>query len=121
MSKAIAGTVYFKIDGNQYSLRGNIDIDPAVKMREPIVGADGYHGHKTTPQAPFFTIELSDLPELSIRSFEEMTDVTCTIQLESGKTYLLRNACCEKAPNLNPTEGSLSLKFFGPEFEEILA
>ena len=45
-----AGRIYFKVDGTQYDAKGKFSYNLGLDKREAIVGADGVHGYKSTPQ-----------------------------------------------------------------------
>lgn len=119
MSKRIAGTCYFKADGESFNLRGSFTVSPDPYEREGVAGLDGVHGYTETQRVPYIEGEISDHADLSLKKIREMRDVTITAELANGKTYVLRNAWAASARDLNAGEGSMTLRFEGLECEEI--
>jgi len=119
MPKPVAGMAFIKVDSKQYNLRGNLKIKIAKVEREGIVGLDGVHGHKVTPVLPSFEMDITDAPDLSIEELNAIEDATITVELLNGKNYLLRNAWCASAIELDAAEGQFTASFEGMSGEEI--
>lgn len=119
LCNVVAGVVYFRIDGVQYWLRGECQIEMAMLEREMVVGQDGIHGFIEKPVAAKITCKLTDRPDLSVGWLLTLCNVTVTVELLNGKVYLLRNAVCIKAGPLDTTNGELEVEFDGTA-EEIL-
>jgi len=49
----VGGIIRFSIDGVQYRAKGNFSYMIGNPKREAVVGSDGVHGYKETPQALF--------------------------------------------------------------------
>lgn len=118
-NKIIGGVAYLKVDGTQYSLRGNLKVSPSSRERTGVAGQDGVHGYTEVPRIPFIEGDISDSGGLSVLDLEKLTDVTVTAELASGKTYVLRNAWVSGAREVNAAEGSMTLRFEGLSCEEI--
>ncbi len=119
--KAIAGTAYFKLDAQQFDLRGNCRVNMAAFQREGVVGLDRVHGFKQTPVIPYIEVELSDQPTLSLANLMGVSVGTVTVELINGKTYVLREAYCATAVELNVDDGMFQIRFEGAKGEELLA
>jgi hypothetical protein len=117
---AIAGVAYIKVDGNQLSLRGDLTISPFLVEREGIAGADGVHGYKETFRVPHIEMTVTDRGDLSLEEIQNITNATITAELINGKNYLLRNAWCATALELDAIEGQLTVRFEGMSGEEVL-
>ena len=118
---AIAGILYLKVDGRQYSLRGSVNISPHSRTNTPVTGQDGFHGHIEREVAPTIEAEISDRGDLSIMALQSITAATITAELVNGKTYILNEACFEGPAVLNGTEGNLTVKFFGSRCIELMS
>jgi hypothetical protein len=79
----VAGVAYIRVDGAQYSLRGNLVVSIDSAEREGIPGQDGIHGYIERPRVPFIEGDLSDIGGLSIEQLRRMSNVT------------VRSMCCE--------------------------
>lgn len=119
MPKPIAGTAFLKVNGNQFQLRGDLNISIAGVEREGIAGLDGIHGPKEMPRVPFIEATLSDSSGLSLEDIMAIQDTTVTAELINGKVYILRNAWVATAIELDGGEGSFKVKFEGLSGEEI--
>jgi len=113
----VAGTAYFKIDGVQYMLRGNMKISLGSFERESVVGQDGYHGIKETPQASFIECDITDQANLDLNVLEQLSNVTVTAELINGKVAVLRNAYQINKLELDAGEGQITVRFEGPKGE----
>lgn len=117
----VGGIAFIRIDGLQYKVRGNAKYSTAASERESVAGMDGVHGYKETVKVPFVEMDLSDSGSLELKSISAKTDITVTLELGSGKQFVLRNAWCVTAPELDATEGQFTVRFEGLSAEELLA
>lgn len=115
----VAGTAFFKVDGTQYSLRGNMNVSLGNVERESVVGMDQYHGIKEIPKAGFIECDLTDHPDVDINTLNQLEDVTVTVELINGKTGVLRNAAQVTPIELNVVDGQMKVRFEGPKGEWI--
>ncbi len=121
MPKAIAGTAYIKVDGQQFDLRGNLKVNISPVEREGKAGLDKVHGFTEKPVVPYIEGDFGDRGDLSITDLQSITDATVTAELVNGKNYLLRNAWVATAIELDGGEGQFTVKFEGVEGEELPA
>lgn len=118
MSKRIGGTAFLKVDGEQYALRGNFTVSPSGFERTGVAGLDGVHGYTETPRVPFISGDISDSDGLDVRRIQALKGVTVTAELASGNTYVLRDAWCASAIEINAAEGSMTVRFEGMSGEK---
>jgi len=117
----VAGTCFFKVNGTQYSLRGNMTISLGGFEREPVVGLDQFHGIMEKPRASFIECDVTDTADLDLKVLENLENVTVTCELINGKVAILRNAYQTTALELKAEDGSLTVKFQAPEGEWLAA
>lgn len=115
----VAGAAFFKVDGVQYSLRGNLTVSLGNVERESVVGMDQYHGIKEIPSASFIECDLTDQPDIDLNTLEALSDVTVTAELINGKVGVLRNASQINKLELNVNDGQTTVRFEGPKGEWI--
>jgi len=115
----IAGTAYFTIDGQRYSLKGNMTVALGARERETVVGLDNIHGFKEMPAAAFIECDVTDKPDFNINDLNDLEDSTVTVELINGKVGVLRNAWQVNNIELNVDEGELTVRFEGPKGEWI--
>lgn len=119
MAQRIAGVAYLKVDGGMYPLRGNFTVSPSALERAGIAGQDYVHGYSELPRVPFIEGDVSLVAELSMEDIEAITNATVTAELANDKTYVLREAWCRSALELNTREGQTRVRFEGVECDEL--
>lgn len=119
MAQRIAGIAYLKVDGALYPLRGNFTVSPSSLERAGIVGQDYVHGYSELPRLPVISGDVSLVPELSMDAVEAVVNSTVTAELANNKTYVLREAWCTSALELNTREGQTRVTFQGVSCTEL--
>ena len=105
----IGGTCYFKIDGQQLSLTGGIEVPMNKTVNDDIIGLDGSVDRKETHRAPYVkgTFKVpKNFPVSKITSSDEMT---ITAELANGQVYVLSSACCTAKRTIMPKKARLIL------------
>ncbi len=119
MAQRIAGVAWLKVDGGLYPLRGNLTVSPSSIERTGIAGQDYVHGFSELPRIAVISGDVSLVPELSMDDVENVTNAVVTAELANGKTYVLREAWCTSALELNAREGQTRVTFQGVSCDEI--
>lgn len=111
MGEKVAGTAYVKVDGAQMVVTGNVEVPLSKKKRETIT-----KGHfKEEDVVPFVSGEFVIPKGLNIEKIMGGTNMTVTVELQSGRTYVLSGAYVVDEPALGSDEGKSSIKFEGTE------
>ncbi len=118
MSDALAGTAYMSLDGQRVQLAGEYTWKPSTDTREPLLGMDGYHGHKTKPTQGEIHGKVRDSKRVSVKQLGDATDITITVELVNGKVIIGRNMACMEPPEVDAEEGTIDMKWFGPQVGE---
>lgn len=119
MSQRRAGILYLKIDGAILDAKGNFTYNAGMPKREAIVGADTVHGYKETPQVAFIEGEITDRPDLNLKTLAALDDITATLELSNGKVFVIRQGWYAADGNVQTEEGNIQLRIEGKEGEEI--
>src|SRR5215471_15523348 len=119
MAQRIAGIAWLKVDSDMFPLRGNFTVSPSKYERAGIAGQDYIHGYSELPRVPYIEGDVSLDPALSMDDVEAVTQSTVTAELANGKTYVLREAWCRSALELNTREGQTRVRFEGITCDEI--
>ena len=120
MANRIAGIAYLLIDGAQVALRGSFTVSPSKLERTGIAGQDYVHGYSEMPRVPFIEGDISTLPVTSTIFLEGIVNSTVQADLANGNTYVLTQAWCKSALELNTREGMMRVRFEGVTCNEIL-
>lgn len=106
-----AGRIYFRVDGVQYDAKGEFTYNLGQDKREAIVGADGVHGYKETPQVAFVEGAITDSADLDLDALSLSDNVTVTLELVTGKTIVLANAWFAGEGSVKTGEAEISVRF----------
>jgi hypothetical protein len=106
-----AGLIWLKIDGRQVEAKGDFTIQPGQPKRDAIVGADGIHGYKETPQVAYIEGAITDSADLDTVDFRKITNSTVTLQLNNAKTWVLEDAWYASEGTLTTGEGEIGIRF----------
>jgi hypothetical protein len=111
----IGGTCYFKIDGQQLSLTGGIEVPMNTAVKDDIVGLDGSVDYKETHRAPYTKGTFKVPKGFPISKIITSDSMTITSELATGAVYVLSNAWLHGEGNHNAEEGTAELEFHGIE------
>ena len=117
----LAGIIQFQIDGTTYPAKGSFSYNPGIPKRDPIVGSDGVHGFKETPQVPFIEGEVTDMGHMRIADLIGVHDALATLSLANGKTFILHGAYYAGDGTVSTEEANIGLRLEGSAGEEITA
>ena len=118
-SQRRAGLIQVQVNGEVYDAKGNWTYNLGKPMREAIIGADGVHGFKETPQVAFIEGEITDRGTLDIGALAQTENATVTLRLGSGKTVALADAWFAGDGTGNSEEANVAVRFEGSSAEEI--
>lgn len=119
MSNPIGGRLSFKIDSVKYKAKGAFTYNLGRDKQEGVVGADGVHGPKLTPQIPFIEGAITNDGSVDTAVLVGSRNVTVTLELANGKTIVLRDAWHAGEGSTGSEEGEMSIRFEGMAAEEI--
>lgn len=118
-SRKVAGVVYFKINGTQYSLSGDLTVAPQRKTRTGVTGLSHEVYFKEEAHVPYIEGTFFLTKEVSIKAIEAMEDETVTAELVTGQTFILSNAWCANEIVANLAEGTAPIRFEGADCKEM--
>lgn len=119
MSQRRGGLIQLQINGEVYDAKGNFTYNIGRPKREAIIGSDGVHGYKETPQVAFLEGEITDSGTLELERLVGLTGATVTLELANGKVIALREAWYAGEGTGNTEEGNIGVRFEGKGGEEI--
>lgn len=119
MSRRLGGTIEFKMDGEQYLVKGEFTYNLGIPKRETIIGKDGTHGYKEVQQESMCEGSISDHADLDLEKFFKAEAFTSTLKLSNGKTIVFREAWNASEGNVSTEEGEVEIKIVSMGAEEI--
>lgn len=106
-----AGLIWVRVDGRQIEAKGAFTIQPGQPKRDGIIGADGVHGYKETPQIAYIEGALTDNPDQDTVALLQSTGATVTLELNNGKVWILRDAWYAGTGELTTEESELNVRY----------
>ena len=118
MSTPKFGIKSLVIDGKRHLCKGEVEYNTGAPKREPVNGADQFHGLKYSGQHAFIKGSLTDPGDLNVSDIVGLTDVTVTANLVNGKavTGTLSNV---SEGTMKTGEGELEFEFVGAKVQEL--
>lgn len=114
-----AGIISLAINGINHDAKGSFAYNLGKVLRESIVGADGVHGYKETPQVAYIEGEITDRGDLDLAALLDTTDASVTLALANGKVIILRNAWFAGEGTANTEEANIEVRFEGKGADEV--
>ena len=110
-SKRIAGTCYFKVNGNQLetTVDGEVDVSLLTVKRETL--KPGFY--KETEQNPRMTGTFLFTKDFPMQTLEVQDDMTITVELANGKVATLQEAYVVDETTVKNADGTIELTFEG--------
>lgn len=119
--RIVGGIIEVKVDGQIHRAKGDFTYNPGVAKREAVIGSDGVHGWKETPQVPFIEGEFTDVgaegPDMI--ALRKVKSATVFLQLGNGKAFVLRDAVYAGDGTSHTEEGNMDVRFEGMSGEEV--
>lgn len=113
--RKLAGTCYFKIDGQQFSVTGGIEMPLNTVVRDDVVAMNGEVFYKETHTAPYIKGTFVVTKNLPIEKFKQNDEMTITAEVVNGMVYVLSNAWLHGESSYNAEDGTVDLEFHGQE------
>lgn len=114
-----AGLIQVQVGGVIQDAKGSWTYNLGNPKRETIIGADGVHGFKETPQPKFIEGAITDRGNLDLAALTSTIGATVTLQLSNGKTIVLGNAWYAGEGTASTEEAEIPVRFEGQTAKEI--
>lgn len=106
-----AGKIFVKVDGVLQDAKGAFSYGLGHDKRDAIIGSDGVHGYKETPQVPYIEGAITDRADLDLEKLAKQDNVTITLELVNGKTIVLANAWFAGEATVGTEEAEISVRW----------
>lgn len=111
MGKRVAGICYFKVDGEQLELEGDIEVPMKKTKKTSKPGASGFYTEEVV--TPFVSGKFTIPDDFPRQKVLDGKDLTITVELANGWVYTLSGGYNVDDANLNGTEGNSDLRWDG--------
>lgn len=119
MANARGGRLYLKVDGALQEAKGEFTYGIGNDKRTSIIGSSSVHGYTLEVQAPFIEGAITDSSTLSLSTLTSIDEATITLELQNGKTIVLRDAWYAGEGSVKTNEGEIAVRFEAKQGEEI--
>ena len=113
MGKRIAGTCYFKVDGEQLELSSKVEAPLTTKKRETLVSTTGVAGYKEEHRVPYLKATFFIPSGFPRAKLDESDDMSITTELANGTVYTLSGAYVVGEPSYDSEAGTAEYEFNG--------
>src|SRR5262245_51958050 len=118
-SQRRAGLIQLQVNGVVEDAKGAFTYNLGNPKREAIIGADGIHGYKETPQVAFIEGEITDRGNLDVKKFTSYDNLTVTLTLSNGKVVTLFEAWFAGEGTVSTDEANMQVRWEGSGAEEV--
>lgn len=119
MSQRISGIISVTANNQAYDAKGDFVYNIGSPKRDTIIGSDGVHGFKETPQVPYIEGEFTDRGSLSLVDLTTLENATIKIGLSNGKIFVLSEAWFASEGEVSTGEGNIKVRFEGKSAQEV--
>jgi hypothetical protein len=120
-NQRVAGLIQLQTNGEVLRAKGAFTWNLGKPKREPVVGADGVHGYKETPQVPFIEGAITDAGDIDGSALVTLKDATVNLKLGNGKMIVLNKAWYAGEGTGNTEESEMAVRWEGDSAEEVSA
>ena len=100
-------------------MKGNFTYNPGRPKRDAIVGSDGVHGRKETPQVPFIEGAVTDGRSMVLDDLVLFQDGTVTLHMRNRKVFVLNEAWHAGEGTVDTEESEIAVRFEGLTGNEV--
>lgn len=120
MGQDTQGTAFFRINGVQYAIGGEMRINPLNEKRNPLVGLDGIVMPQIEFQSPMVECAVKDVASVDLIALTRMENVTVTVEMANGTVWELSNAFYAGDGELDAKEGDFQVRFHGSKIRRLV-
>lgn len=111
------GRAFITVAGRRLASKEGAKLGYGNMERSAVMGDAGVLGYQEKPGVPYVECTIQHNADTSLQEFADMTDVTVSFDTDTKRSYVLRNAWCAKA--LEMDKGEVALRFEGMSCEEV--
>lgn len=113
----LVGRIWIKTDGNLLRSNEGAQVDLGGAQRESVSGSHTVHGFHETVKPGRVECQVSVAAGDDPEQLRNITDATLTCELDTGQTYIIRDAFLTEPPVIQEGGGQVQLVFEGQPAE----
>jgi hypothetical protein len=118
-NQRVAGLIQVKVDGVIFDAKGSFSYNLGLPKREAVVGSDGVHGYRETPQVAFIEGAITDRGTLDLKALATGKDLTVSLDLGNDKTFVLGGAWFAGEGTGTTEESEVAVRWEGATAKEV--
>lgn len=118
-NQRVAGLIQLQTNGEVLRAKGEFTWNLGKPKREAVIGADGVHGFKETPQVAFIEGAVTDDGSIDGAVLVTLRDATVNLKLGNGKMIVLNAAWYAGEGTGNTGESEIGVRWEGQSAEEV--
>lgn len=116
----VGGNHKLFVNGVQYNLKGDPEMDIGGKKRTPVMGHGKLHGYKVETVQARISGTITDTSDLDLVELRQLKDCTVKVEKPNGKVFVINHACFSGDQTENGAEGEIQFEFSGPPGKELM-
>lgn len=120
-NQRVAGLIQLQTNGEVLRAKGKFTYNLGKPKREAVIGADGVHGFKETPQVAFIEGAITDAGDVDTTALTTLRDATVNLKLGNGKMIVLNAAWYAGEGTGDTEESEIGVRWEGSGAEEVNA
>lgn len=120
MAQNTSGTAFFRINGVQFAIGGEMRLNVLTEKRTALVGMDGNVSPQVEFQSPMVECSVKDFANVDIVALTKMEAATITVEMANGTVWELSNAFYTGDGELDAREGNFQVRFNGSTIRRIV-
>ena len=116
----VVGQAKITVDGERYPTDGQSTLELGGVTREAVIGDYDASSFKETPAPSKVECSILVKQGRSLASIQAIDNATIVMEVDTGQTYVVRNAYVSEVVSLSTNDGKASVVFMGPPAEELL-
>lgn len=120
-NQRVAGLIQLQTNGEVLRAKGEFEWNLGGVLREAVVGSDGVHGFKETPQVAFIEGAITDAGDVDVKAMINLTNATVNLKVGNGKMVVLNNAWYAGEGTGKTGESEIGVRWEGQNAEEVSA
>ncbi len=113
MSLRKIGVAYATVDGEPVDVKGAVEYNLGLPMREAVVGVGGMHGVKETDRAPWVQFTVTRPEAKVLQKLLNAHDATATVGFRDGTVFTVAESTFVGEGDINSEEDEVQLRYEG--------
>lgn len=118
MSDIAGGVCFVTANGRRLEIGNSVSYGVSDYVREVTRGLSGRAKVTKKPNVPFIEVELTTYGEVSLKEIADLENITVTLEMANGKTFVLTKANQVGAIEGDAAEGTSTARFEGESMKE---